>query len=398
MALKFNPITIIIILIFLYPLLMGFLSRYSSKNLKVDVLNIGDTISFILSLILSLYLLRRIFIQHESGIYKVIYEKLPLALISFIESSPLVLYLVILPIILFIIYKLSDLLIRFVFSIAIFPILDAIERKLKKKNDFIQRIFGMLFQLPRAICYVLFLLFTLNLISIFNANSSINEYLETSKPYKQLCQEFVVPIMQSNISKQLPNIINNSFRIVSKENVPYVNNQGGSGNTSSSGSGKTIIYYNGVTLDEGVRSNSEIDSFARKLVKGYSSDTQKAKVIYEWIGSNIKYDDNEAVAVMNDNYQAKSGAITAFNTRKGICFDYSCLYVAMCRAVGLKVRLITGEGYNGMTWVSHAWNQVYISETGKWINVDTTFASAGNYFNSSQFRYDHRDSSVAGEW
>lgn len=393
MALKFNPITILIIFIFCYPLLVGFLTKYSSDNLKRDVLNVGDSISFILSLISSLYLVRRIFVQHEGGIYKTIYEKIPSALTSIIESSPLILYLVVLPIIILIVYKLIGLLIRFIFSIAVFPILDGIENKLRQKNDFTRRFFGVLFQLPKACCYVLFLIFILNLISIFNVNSNINEYLEASEPYNKLCQQFVVPIMQSKISKQLPNIINNSFKIVSKDAVPYTDGKGGSGS-----SGKTIVYYNGVTLDEGVKSDSEIDSFARRLVKGCSSDTQKAKIIYEWIGSNIKYDDNEANAVMADSYGVKSGAINAFNTRKGICFDYSCLYVAMCRAVGLRVRLITGEGFNGMTWVSHAWNQVYIPESGKWINVDTTFASAGDYFNSSQFRYDHRNSSVAGEW
>ncbi|KAJ49331.1 membrane-bound protein [Clostridium tetanomorphum DSM 665] len=70
----------------------------------------------------------------------------------------------------------------------------------------------------------------------------------------------------------------------------------------------------------------------------------------------------------------------------------------MCRANNLKVRLITGQGFNGVSWVSHAWNQVYIAEENKWINVDTTFYKGGNYFNSKRFDLDHKDSSIAGEW
>ncbi|HBQ86719.1 MAG TPA: transglutaminase, partial [Syntrophomonas sp.] len=87
-----------------------------------------------------------------------------------------------------------------------------------------------------------------------------------------------------------------------------------------------------------------------------------------------------------------------FNTRKGICFDYSCLYISMCRAAGLKVRLITGVAYSGTAWGDHAWNQVYSTEEGRWINVDTTFGSNGYYFDKPDFIADHRYPVVQGEW
>lgn len=55
--------------------------------------------------------------------------------------------------------------------------------------------------------------------------------------------------------------------------------------------------------------------------------------------------------------------ISAFKKRSGICFDYSCLYVAMARAVNLKVRLLTGTAYDGekygctcMEWSLYKWN------------------------------------------
>jgi transglutaminase-like putative cysteine protease len=72
--------------------------------------------------------------------------------------------------------------------------------------------------------------------------------------------------------------------------------------------------------------------------------------------------------------------------------------VAMARANGLKVRIITGEGFNGVSWVSHAWNEVFIPEENKWIKVDPTFYKGGNYFNSKRFDLDHRDAKIAGEW
>jgi transglutaminase-like putative cysteine protease len=70
----------------------------------------------------------------------------------------------------------------------------------------------------------------------------------------------------------------------------------------------------------------------------------------------------------------------------------------MCRAVGLKVRLVTGLGYSGTFWGDHAWNQVYSTEEKRWINVDCTFGSAANYFDKKNFDEDHKDSDVQGEW
>ena len=102
--------------------------------------------------------------------------------------------------------------------------------------------------------------------------------------------------------------------------------------------------------------------------------------------------------ILNNDFRIGSGAIETFETKKGICFDYACLYVAMCRANNIKVRLITGEGFNGVSWVGHAWNQVYVAKENRWINVDTTFSKGGNYFDTQRFNIDHKTSEIAGEW
>ncbi|WP_297637707.1 transglutaminase-like domain-containing protein [uncultured Clostridium sp.] len=160
----------------------------------------------------------------------------------------------------------------------------------------------------------------------------------------------------------------------------------------------TIVYYNGTTLNQGVKSDAAIDEKAREITSGATSNLEKARMIYDWVGSHITYDDKKAEEVMAGNKNLKSGAIVTFNTRRGICFDYACLYVAMARAVDLPVRLITGEAYNGQEYISHAWNQVYIKSLDKWINVDPTFYDAGNYFNNKNFFKDHKEESIAGQW
>ena len=70
----------------------------------------------------------------------------------------------------------------------------------------------------------------------------------------------------------------------------------------------------------------------------------------------------------------------------------------MCKDNNIKVRIITGKGFNGNSWVSHAWNQVYVEEEKRWINVDATFLIGGDYFDSKRFVIDHKEESIAGEW
>lgn len=163
-------------------------------------------------------------------------------------------------------------------------------------------------------------------------------------------------------------------------------------------SNSKIVYYNGITIEEGVESNEDIRLKALEITKRCETDREKAEALYKWIGSNIRYDDEKAIKVMEENVTCESGAIVTFRDRKGICFDYSCLYVAMAKEVNLKVRLIVGEAFNGESFISHAWNQVYLADEGKWVNLDTTFYVAGDYFDTPDFEKEHVAKSIAGEF
>jgi len=383
-------ITVVLILLFIYPIIKGFMLKFSSNDLKYDMQQLESNISFLAALILAVYVSKEIFLRHEKGVFKDIYNMLPVNMTLFIESNPYMLYFVIIPIILFIFYKLIYIFLELINKITVYPILDSVEGYIKEKSNGFKRIFGALFQLPKAVCYVLLIAFILNIVSMFKIAAPLNKYLEQSKPYNYICKEIIIPITNSKVAKQLPSIVNNSFKVVEKrESIPS--------NNSNFNNVKTIIYYNGVTLEDGVKSNNQIDAFARKLASE-GTDRQRAKKIYNWIGANISYDNDKASRVLNNDFNIKSGAIPTFQSKTGICFDYSCLYVAMCRANGLKVRLVTGEGFNGVSWVSHAWNEVYFADEGKWVNVDTTFYKGGNYFDNRRFDRDHKDSKIVGEW
>lgn len=393
MNMKLNPVTVAIVVLFFYPILKGFLFKFSSHDLKSDIDDINRNIAFAVSILVGYYYGKKIFMQHDSGIYRDIYKLIPQDIVQYIENNTFIVYAVIIPLLVLMCYKIIRLIFDLVNYLTFYPILDSIDRFLSLKSSFFKRVTGALFQLPKSISYILIASFILNMMSIFSTNSKLNKYLEASEPYNTICKNVIIPVTNSRIAKNLPNVINNSFKIVIRENEPKETVPG-----KAVSKGRTIVYYNGVTLDEGVKSNNDIDQFAKGLVQNESDTKTKAKTLYNWIGNNISYDNDKANKVLNNDFNVQSGAITTFNSKRGICFDYSCLYVAMCRANNIKVRLITGEGFNGVSWVSHAWNQVYIPEEGKWINVDTTFYKGGNYFNSKRFELDHKGAQIAGEW
>ncbi|PRR81951.1 transglutaminase-like domain-containing protein [Clostridium vincentii] len=254
----------------------------------------------------------------------------------------------------------------------------------------------------------------LRLINSFSFNSSITK-LKNHKPFLMIFSTVfgvirgMVVIILICIPLALYNSVSSGTnRIAVLDNLTVYNKMekfidAGKIKNISNGllenvSANKISYYNGVTLDEGVASNSSIDNRANEITKSSNTDRQKARAIYTWVGSNIKYDDNKAVKVMNQEKGYESGSIPAFRDRSGICFDYACLFTSMTKAIDLKSRIIIGEGFNGSEFVSHAWNQVYLEDEGIWINVDPTFYVAGDYFDNSTFDNEHKMTSIAGEF
>lgn len=384
-----NPITIFIILCFLYPLIKGFLFKFSSYDLKRDAQGIINSISFIIALFIVIKYSKLIILNHNN--YQIL-KLVPSEIYDFIDSRPNLVYLIAIPILIYIFYSIIRTVLGFISRITLFKIFDGVEEVISSKSNAVKRILGAFVQLPKAICYLVTILFVLHIASMVNTNKKFDAYLQSSSVYNNLCKQIILPVTNSNLAKRLPSIIDNSFKVVTKQAGES------SQNADSVNTGRTIVYYNGVTLDEGVKSDGQIDNFARNLTYNSSDTEAKARKIYDWIGTNIDYDYGKAKLVLDNDYDVKSGAVVTFETRKGICFDYSCLYVAMARANNIKVRLVTGEGFNGVSWVSHAWNQVYIPESNKWINVDTTFAKGGDYFDRNMFSIDHKDSKVVGEW
>ncbi len=398
--------TIIIVASFLFPIIKGLVFGFSSFGLKKDVEGILGYLSFVIAIFIGIGYVKNSLLGNGSSMLSSLLNYMPKDIVSYFQDRPILIYVVIIPIIIFIMAKIFNNILNFICSLTIFHLIDVLEEVIRNKNYVVRRIVGGIVQLPKAICYLLVCLIVLNVASMFNVNNNLNSYIDKSSTYEYLCKKLVIPITNSSIAKQLPEVINDSLKIVVKQqnrgNSQLLDQQDSTSNSQiqqgTSNLSDTIIYYNGVTLAEGIKSDAQIDSFAKNITVGQKTTLDKAYKLYNWEGQNISYDYDKANKVLNDDYNVQSGAIPAFNSKKGICFDYACLYVAMCRANNIKVRMVTGEGFNGASWVSHAWNMVYLPENNTWINVDTTFAKGGNYFNSKMFDLDHRNAQIISQW
>lgn len=146
-----------------------------------------------------------------------------------------------------------------------------------------------------------------------------------------------------------------------------------------------------IESDEG-----DIIAKAKELTYELSSDYKKALALFEFVNTEIEY-------TTNDGY-ANKGALSALETKKGVCEEFTTLYVALCRAAGIPARAIEGYKFETITeeagediiegeetevvdetknveykLVNHVWAEIYLEDLG-WLPVEPTviYAPQGN--------------------
>lgn len=394
--LKYNIITIILVAFFIYPIIKGFLFKYSSKALKNTINSIFGSIALILSIIITSKNIGKVFNLNNIGKFDKFYSYIPQKILELARENPLITRIIVTIFFILLIQGIIILIFYIFNSIIFYPLLNLMDENLKGKSNITRRICGAVFQLPKSICYIILITFLLTITGMFNRNENYLKALEDSELYTLISEKVVKPITKSDIVRSLPTVVNDSLKIIVENDD--VSKKIDNNILEDYLEKKVTVYYNGITLDDGIKSNDTIKNKTLTITNSKSSTYDKAYSIYEWIGKNIDYDDGKANDVINNSKDVKSGAIEAFKTGRGVCFDYACLFVAMCRESNIKVRMVIGEGFNGKEWVNHSWNEFYDDDNNRWINVDSTFYSGGNYFNNSDFSNDHRNTQVVGEW
>ena len=108
--------------------------------------------------------------------------------------------------------------------------------------------------------------------------------------------------------------------------------------------------------------NAEMKEFAHRLVPEINS--HNLMKLSEAILQHIPYLPNQT--------SVKTSAIDAFQDRQGVCQDHSHVFIAMCKALGLPARYVSGYLFvpNTSHLASHAWAEVFLDNT--WYCFDTS--------------------------
>lgn len=103
---------------------------------------------------------------------------------------------------------------------------------------------------------------------------------------------------------------------------------------------------------------------ADRICADCDTDKEKVKAIYGWITHNFEYDYDCDPVIQYFNVRK------TLHTNKGICYDFSHLFAALCRSQNIPCYVVDGDKRENVQY-HHTWNRVYFN--GSWWNVDITF-------------------------
>jgi Flp pilus assembly protein TadD len=107
--------------------------------------------------------------------------------------------------------------------------------------------------------------------------------------------------------------------------------------------------------------NEQVKNQAKQIA-GTDRDAWKvARKLANWTFKNLEW-----------KHVASADAAQTLATREADCSEFSALFVAMARSLGLPARMVSGLAYSGNSFGGHAWVEVWV---GKWIELDPTWGT-----------------------
>ena len=109
--------------------------------------------------------------------------------------------------------------------------------------------------------------------------------------------------------------------------------------------------------------DTHTEELADEICAGCDTDEEKAYAFYCWIIDDFEYDYDYHAFIQYFNVRQ------ALRTRKGVCYDFSNLFAALCRSQNIPCYVVDGTPYDRST-ASHTWNRVCYDNS--WWDVDVT--------------------------
>jgi len=124
-----------------------------------------------------------------------------------------------------------------------------------------------------------------------------------------------------------------------------------------------------------------IINLSLNLTEDKTSVLNKVTAIYDFVIDNIEYDYDKLEKKDSGELIGRYGAVETYTLGRGVCGDFTDLFVSLCRASGIPASYVSGFIYHGdgpfpSEKYGHAWADVYIPEYG-WLQVDPTWKLFG---------------------
>jgi len=122
-----------------------------------------------------------------------------------------------------------------------------------------------------------------------------------------------------------------------------------------------------------------IKSLVDKITCGCNAPEVKAKRIYDYLTTNLKY------TFMPDYFVMENIADTAARNMRGDCGVMALLYITLCRAAGVGARWQSGLCMEPESFGEHDWTEIYLPEFG-WRPVDVSYGVAAHRYGNGARR------------
>ena len=116
-------------------------------------------------------------------------------------------------------------------------------------------------------------------------------------------------------------------------------------------------------------SNAGMRKLAENITSSAQTPFEKVALLAIYVNRNMKYDENMV--------GQEKDALWVKDNLYGVCTEYSTLFTALARSIGIPVRYISGYVYSDKfsSWMGHSWTEAYV---GKWVPVDPTWFEVGS--------------------
>ncbi len=138
---------------------------------------------------------------------------------------------------------------------------------------------------------------------------------------------------------------------------------------------------------ENIQSDDQvIGGLADNITEGAMSDFGKVARIAIWVNENMEYDERYGDTILD--------ARKVLDIRRGVCAEYTTLFVALARASGIPAKYVSSYAYGDNGWEPHAYSEVYI---GEWVPVDALWLEVG-YLDATHIKFtEQMDNKVAND-